>query len=308
MKERRFIFIFSLLFLFFPQCHCFSRITERLNQVVGENKDKVGIVFIDLKGTFEVEVNGRKEFPAASVIKVPVMAAAFRFQEKGIINLLSKVRYKESDRLEGSGVLRWMKAGGYYTLWNLTRLMIVLSDNTATKMVIDSLGMNKINDYLLSIGLSSTKITDSTMLMEPPDPNVNLTSPYDMAELMVKIYKSCGFNKDSSKQMISFLKNQRYRWGIWRGIGQGASVADKTGNLEGVLNDVGIIYTKRGDYVLSVFTYGFKKQKEARLMINEISRVVYEEYTGAKVVFPAKKVKKKITYKSKRIRHKKRFR
>jgi beta-lactamase class A len=268
-------------------------LAQKLTRLASTSEGRVGLVFIDLKSSREVSVNGNQLFPAASVAKVPVMAAAFHLSDSGKLDLQQRVRFRESDKLEGAGVLRWMKAGQEYTLWNLLRLMITLSDNTATKMAIDAIGLPTINAYLRQSGLKQTIINDPTMLVEPPAPTNNLTSPDDMARLLVMIYNCRGFTKKSSKQMIAWMNYQRYRWGIWRGVPPGTVVANKTGNLEGILNDAGIIYTKKGNYVLSIFTWGFKKTRPARLLINEISRTVYEEYTGEKVIKPKKKVIKR---------------
>lgn len=257
-------------------------LAQKLTRLASTSEGRVGIAFIDLKSSREVNVKGNQLFPAASVAKVPVMAAAFHLSDSGQLDLQQRVRFKESDKLEGAGVLRWMKAGQEYTLWNLIRLMITLSDNTATKIVIDAIGLPAINTYMRQSGLKQTIINDPTMLVEPPASNNNLTSPDDMARLLVRIYNCRGFAKKSSKQMIAWMNYQRYRWGIWRGVPPGTYVANKTGNLEGILNDAGIVYTKKGNYVLSIFTWGFKRTRTARLLINEISRVVYENYTGEK--------------------------
>ncbi|HVN67138.1 MAG TPA: serine hydrolase, partial [Candidatus Sulfotelmatobacter sp.] len=242
-----------------------------LERLAATSEGKVGIVFLDLKSSREVSVNGNIAFPAASVAKVPVMAAAFHLADAGRLDLQKRIIFRESDKLEGAGVLRWMKGGQEYTLWNLMRLMITLSDNTATRLVVNSVGLPTIEAYIKESGLINTRVIDPTMLVEPPATNNNLVSPHDMARQLALIYNGRGFTKKSVKQMIAWLNYQRYRWGIWRGVPPGTYVADKTGELEGILNDAGIVYTKKGGYILSVFTWGFPKVRNARLLINEIS-------------------------------------
>jgi len=166
---------------------------------------------------------------------------------------------------------------------NLIRMMISLSDNTATKMTVDEIGLENINTYIKYLGLNNTIIADSTMLKERPEPNINLTTPLDLAYLTLQINSPQGFKDKSRQEMLKFMKNQRYRWGIWRGVPPGTVVADKTGNLDKVLNDVGIVYTKYGNYILSIFTCDFAKQRDARKLINEVSKICYEGYTGEKV-------------------------
>jgi len=266
---------------------------EKLSSLVAPSGEKVGICFIDLKTGWELQINGRKKYPAASVIKLAVMAAAYHLSETGQLDLGKKLRLEEKDKLGGSGVLQWMKAGREYTIWNLIRMMIVLSDNTATRMLVDEIGRENINLYLQSIGLNQSNILDDTMLNEPPLP-MNLTTPEEMALLLIKIHQSRIFNLSSSREMLSFMKNQRYRWGIWRGVPRGIVVADKTGEVGGVLNDAGIVFSTSGPYVLSVFTNGFKRLREARLVINQVSSLVYEAYTGIKVKLASPVIRKRI--------------
>lgn len=258
----------------------------KLRQLTKAYKTKVGITFIDLKTGWQFNLNGSKEFPAASVVKVAVMTCAYHLAESGKLDLEEKIKFKESDKVGGAGVLRWMKAGNFHTIRNLIRLMIVLSDNTATKILVDHLGPPTINEYLRSMGLFSTRIADSTMLKEPPEANINISTPSDTAQLFLKIAKAEGFSIPSQKETLTLMRNQRYRWGIPRGLPARIIVANKTGHLEGILNDAGIIYTNQGTYVLAIFTQDFKRLREARLLINEISRITYEEYTGEKVTKP----------------------
>lgn len=282
---------------------------HKLSQLLAPYGGRVGICFIDLKSGWELQINGRKKYPAASVIKLAVMAAAYHLSETGELDLGKKIRLEVKDKLGGSGVLQWMKPGREYTLWNLIRLMIVLSDNTATKMLVNEIGRGNINLYLRSIGLSQSYIVDDTMLNEPPLP-MNHTTPEEMALLLIKIQQARIFNSRSSAEMLSFMKNQRYRWGIWRGVPRGVIVADKTGEVGGVLNDAGIVYSPAGPYALSIFTDGFNKLREARLLINQVATTAYEAYTGTKESLAKPILKKKIIrrYRKPIRRHKRVYR
>lgn len=261
-----------------------QRLNANLQTLIATQEARVAVTVIDLQSERQISFNGSTPLPAASVVKLPVMAAAFSLAEEGKLDLQQRLTFQESDKLEGAGVLRWMKAGQSYTLWNLIRLMITLSDNTATRLVVNALGIPEIAAYLKKNGLSQTRISDPTMLVEPPSDHNNLTSTDDMAKLLVQIYNRRGFSAESAKQMIFWLNYQRYRWGIWRGVPAGTYVANKTGNLTGILNDVGLVYSPKGVYALAVMTEGFPNNTKARLFINEVSRIVYEGYTGKKVL------------------------
>lgn len=260
-----------------------QNLQNNLQKLIAPYNNNVGLAFIDLKTGWQCAVNGTEEFPTASVGKVPVMACAYHLASLGDLDLDQKIKFRESDKLSGSGILQWLRGGQTYTLRNLCRMMIVLSDNTATKLVVDHLTMPTINHYLRDQGLEKTIIADPTMLVEPPAIDNNRTTPLEMANLLVKINDSQGFTAAGKKEMLSFMRNQRYRWGIWRGVAPGTVVADKTGNLEGILNDAGIVYTDSGNYILSIFTQGFVKQSEARQIINQASKIIYENYSGQKI-------------------------
>jgi beta-lactamase class A len=281
--------LFSITLIFFALSNSVNaelskpslqKLDQRLHTMTAPFGEKVGLCFIDLANNHKIVINADQKFPAASVAKMPVMTAAYQLAQKRKIDLNKQIVFKEEDKIGGSGVLRWMKAGNIYSIRNLIRLMISISDNTATKLVVEQLGYSKINDSIKNLGLKGTKIVDKTMLNEPTDKNTNLTTPYDMAELCLLIKNSDLFSNESKKEMLAYMKNQYYRWGICRGVPRGIVIANKTGNHEGVLNDVGIIYSPAGNYVLSIFTFGIAKKRTARELINKISEIVYQTYTA----------------------------
>jgi beta-lactamase class A len=254
---------------------------QELQKLIAPYGYKVGACFIDLESGGEIQINASKKFPAASVAKLPVLATVYHMAGSGKLNLDERIKFKERDKLPGSGVLQWMKPGNEYSVRNLARLMIVLSDNTATKMLVDQVSLDEINRYLQKLGLNDTRVVDSTLLREPPQEYVNLTTPEDMARLCALLQDPEYFDPKFSQEMLGYMHRQKYRWGIWKGVPKGVKIANKTGNLEGVLNDVGIVYSPAGKYILSVFTHGFSEKKNARELINKISETVYAAYTGA---------------------------
>lgn len=281
--------LFTLSLMFFALTNSVSaglsegklqKLDQSLHALTAPHSNKVGLCFIDLETNRKILINADRQYPAASVAKMPVMTAAYQLAEQKKIDLNKQIVFKEEHKIGGSGVLRWMKAGNIYTIRNLIRLMISISDNTATKLVVEELGYSQINGHIKSLGLKGTRIVDKTMLNEPTDKNINITTPYDMANLCLLIKNSDLFSDASKKEMLAYMKNQYYRWGICRGVPKGVVIANKTGNHEGVLNDVGIIYSPTGNYVLSIFTFGIEKKRTARELINKISEIVYQTYCG----------------------------
>ncbi|MBU0573809.1 MAG: serine hydrolase [Candidatus Margulisiibacteriota bacterium] len=252
---------------------------SKLSDYLAPYGGKVGVAFIDCQTMEQFSVNGDLPYPAASVIKMPIMTTLFFMSDRSLVDINERVVLKNSDKLEGSGVLRWLKAGNSYTLWGLARMMISISDNTATRLLVRKIGQDNINDFCKLMGLNNTRLNDETALVEPPA-NCNRTSPNDMASLIYKIKYGNAFSPKAVEDMLAFMKNQRYRWGIVKPLPPGTIVANKTGNLTGVLNDVGMVYTDRGNYILAIMTWKFQQKSEARKVINRISEMAYNFYVN----------------------------
>ena len=238
---------------------------------------KIGIAFQDMRTGSRLSVNGNSIFPAASIIKLPVMASVYSLADRGSLHLDQKIRFGDRDKLPGAGILQWLRPTSY-RLWNLCRMMISLSDNTATRLCVNTVGKGNVNRYCKVIGLYRTRLLDETALAEAPKVRINTTTPLDILKLLVRIEKGTGFSMNSRRQMLSFMLGQKYRFGIPRGLPSNVRVANKTGNLERVLHDAAIVYTPRGTYALCVFTKGFLRDRQARLVINAVSLAVYRCY------------------------------
>jgi len=237
----------------------------------------IGISFRDLRTGYLISVNGNRTFPAASIIKLPVMTYLFYLSDHNLIDLSEHIGFSYADKLPGAGILQWLQPSRY-TLWNYCRMMISLSDNTATRLLVNRVGRKNVNRYCRKIGLYKTFLLNSNPLTEPPNRSANLTTPNDIAKLLARIEKGTGFKPSSRKDMLSFMMGQKYRFGIPFALPKGFRCANKTGNISNVLHDCAIVYAPRGKYVLCVFTKGFKRDKAARMVINKVSAAVAAYY------------------------------
>lgn len=238
---------------------------------------KIGITVVDVKTGARVSVNGASVFPAASIIKIPIMAYLFHASDSKALTMGKRVRVDERYKQPGAGVIQHLKPN-YYSLWNLCRYMISISDNTATYVLARMAGKNNVNSYVSSLGLKNTRLLDETALVERPKPNYNRTTPNDIAYLLTRIQRGTGFSRASRADMIKFMRNQKYVFGIPRALPKNFSCANKTGKLTNVLHDAAIVYSPRGSYVLCVFTQGFKNDTDARIVINRVSKMVAQYY------------------------------
>ncbi len=288
MKKKLFFLILALVFfvqpLYAQTSARFPRLQSRLSSVANANYGrkvypghKIGITVVDVKTGARVSVNGSSVFPAASIIKIPIMAYLFNASDSGTLTLGKRVKVDDSHKQPGAGVIQYLKPN-YYTLWSLCRYMISISDNTATYVLALMSGKENVNSYMRRIGLSNTRLLDETALVERPRPNYNRTTPNDIAYLLLRIQRGAGFSKASRADMIKFMRNQKYVFGIPRTLPKNFSCANKTGKLTNVLHDAAIVYSPRGSYVLCVFTQGFKNDTDARIVMNRVSRIVAEYY------------------------------
>lgn len=282
-----FLAILALVFAVAPSFSAsrFGGLQGRLNSIAHANYGrkvypgyKIGVSFIDVRTGHRVSVNGASMFPAASIIKLPIMAYLFHASDAKAVSLNKRVKVGEAYKQPGAGVIQYMKPN-YYSLWHLCRYMISISDNTATYVLARMSGTKNVNSYIKSIGLSKTLLLDETALVERPKKNYNRTTPNDIAYLLLRIQRGAGFSKTARRDMIGFMKNQKYVFGIPKPLPRGFSCANKTGNLTNVLHDSAIVTSPRGSsYILCVFTQGFKKDRDARIVINRVSETVSRYY------------------------------
>ncbi len=246
-----------------------ASVYETLNQIISDFHGKVALAAENLATGEIVEVLGAQQVQTASVIKLPIMVEAFYQIQAGRIHLQDRLIEKKENRVKGSGILQDLSEGLNPTLEDAITLMIVLSDNTATNMVIDTVGIDPVNGEMQKLGLQDTRLFKKVFIpsAHPSEGEkkfgLGVTTPRDMLKLLVLLAQGRLVDQASSEKMISILKKQRDQDGIPRYItydsqklsSTGVQVANKTGALDDVRNDVGLVYTKSGVYAMAIFTW-----------------------------------------------------
>lgn len=181
---------------------------------------------------------------AASVIKLPIMAEFFFQAAEGQIDMNTEYAIQADDKLPSCGALNYMHDGLKVTLKDLCTLMIILSDNTATNLLIRRLSMAEINQRIQSLGLKSTELTRLLFDAKAQDKGLeNRVSAEDMGLLLSLLYDGKLVNTQASNQMLNILKNQRLN-GKMPFFLHGVPMAHKTGEDDGISHDVGIVYAE----------------------------------------------------------------
>ncbi|HEY4442516.1 MAG TPA: serine hydrolase [Candidatus Elarobacter sp.] len=236
----------------------------------------IGIAVTDVTTGLTTGVNPGVEMPAASTIKIPVMVEVFRQLAAGRFDLNRRVTLLASDKDWGSGELCDARAGNTYTVSRLLSLMIDISDNTATNMLIRLVGRRSINASMTDLGLTHTRLTDFIRSSGTMIRWALRSSPGDMAHLLQQMAREQLIDEWSSREMIAILRGQQHNSLLPAPLPPGTEIAHKTGTLHDTLNDVGIVYEGEEPYVIAVMTTDLPTLESGRRFIRGVSRIAYD--------------------------------
>jgi beta-lactamase class A len=279
-------------------------------------EDVLGVAVKNLGTGEEAELNGGELFPTASVFKVPVIVELYRQVEAGRHSLDESLILKDSLKVPGSGILKELSEGLEVTVRDLSRLMMILSDNTATDMIVELVEKENVNATLRRLGLKNTVVvgdcrdllfdlvggndlSEEEKTIETyqrlakggttkgtwslgTDRN-NVTTPIEMNRLLELIVKGKAANMVSCDAILETMgKCQTGEYRIPKYIpSESVRMQRKTGSLPGIRNDVGVItmLTTGEKYCISCFAKGAVDVYAAEEAIARVSRAVYRHFT-----------------------------
>jgi beta-lactamase class A len=224
------------------------------------------------------------------------MLESFAQVKDGKLKLDDPLPLLKENQVGGSGILTFLHPGLNTTVEDNVVLMIDLSDNTATNQLIDKVGLDGVNRRLASMGLKNTyfykKVFKPATGPQPADQKkfgLGKTTAREMAQVAESIERCDLGAPELCKRMIEIMKHQFYRDSIPRFIEtadtseEEAGIANKTGALDDVRNDVGIVYTKAGPIVISAFTWDdadhrWTPENEAEMLIARMAQRIVESW------------------------------
>jgi beta-lactamase class A len=273
----------SVAVMLLPSTVRASMLEDQFGRLASESSGTVGIYARKLGPGAPLSYNADLVFPAASVIKLVIFVSLYQFAESDPGVFKQRITLLLSDFVGGSEILDGYNPGQSIDIRTLASAMIEQSDNTASNVLINFLGFDRIRTTIHGAGLAHTQLKRHFM-----DVNAifhhseNLTTPRDMGMLLTQIERGAHegvrtvASPESCRKMIDTLLRQEDRDKIARGLPKGTPLANKTGEIDGVRNDVGII-DPYGDkpYVLAVLTKDLNDFSLGNIAIRKIASAVH---------------------------------
>jgi beta-lactamase class A len=226
--------------------------------------------------------NADEIMPQASAIKITVLAELYHQSQQAAEGAAGKARLTDlytvnsADLVPDSDIM-----GGLtprvtrVTLRDLATMMVAVSDNSATNVLIDRVGMDNVNALLDSLGLKNTRLRRKMMdLKAAQQGRENISTPREMMALLEAIYHGKVLNPAMTTDFIKMLSTPKNSE-IARDLPDGVQVADKTGSLEGVRTDSGIVFARNRPFIICVMTTYDRREKQAEAIISRIAVVAY---------------------------------
>ena len=232
-----------------------AKLSADLNRTAASYDGVIGIFVKDLTSGETFAVNADTVFPQASSIKIPILIELMRQSQTGKLNLAERVEIHRTGLVGGSGVLQFFSEGASaVSLRDLAVLMVVLSDNSATNLLIDRVGMDNVNAMLAGLGLNQTALARKMIdiAAEQAD-HENHSTPRQMATLVESLSAGKLLDEEHTKMALEILeypKDSPLRAGVPPTI----TVAEKPGSLNGAQCDSGVVLLEGRPYIISVMT------------------------------------------------------
>ena len=251
--------------------------SDNILKRISNLKGQAGIVVEDLETGWTFIHNEDQPFPAASLVKIPILVTCFKAVEEGRLDLSEKHVLRREDRVGGSGILRRMRNGRSFTYSQLIDYMVTESDNIACNILIDRLGFDYINQVFEELGLEKTRLNRKMIDFAARDQGIeNYTTAAEMTGLLDRIYHHRCFNAEISERCLAVLKRQKINDRLPRYLPKEVTVAHKTGLEKEVCHDAGIVFTPSGDYIITVLVHTWGGPGSAKIFIGRLSSYFYE--------------------------------
>jgi len=237
-------------------------VLEEIKSLTKEPLGTYGVYVYRFEDGKEYGLRQNEIFPAASLMKMPVILTLYQEAEAGRIDLETEYKLLEKDKRGGAGILQSRPAGEVYTYRKLAELMGQYSDNTANNVLVKILGAQKIQQTIDNLGMKKTNFVEYE------------TTPYDIGLFFRKLYEGEIVTNQHKEEILKFLTKTGWEDRIPAGVPEGVRVAHKIGTEIGVFSDAGIVFAPK-PFVLVIMTKE-AKEIEAKEALPKIAKAVWE--------------------------------
>ena len=268
----------------------------RAGQAVANFPGHVSVYALNLDTGVSYGLKPDEPVRTASTIKLPIMIECFYQAEKGALQWTEPLSITGIEKVSGSGVISELSDNVQLPIRDLMHLMIVVSDNTATNLILNRITGDAVNARMASLGLTQTRnmrkilrgdaampagITHEGAKPENQHWGIGRSSPREMVTLLQKLYRGELVSAAASKEMLEVLKRQQDHNGIARDL-KDVTVANKSGALDHLRSDVGIVYTKRGAVAMAITVdempqVDWSPDNAGELLISKLSEMLITE-------------------------------
>jgi len=289
-----------------------ARVTAEIERLADATGGIIGIAATELATGRHIGYREGEPFPTASVIKLPLLVTLYEDAIAGRIDLRERVTYRDETKVAGSGVLQYLDDGLSPTLRDLSILMMSVSDNTATDLLFERVGKDRVDATMDRLGFPSIRAPFDIreMLMELVDLDhskpggydelrrllrlssgsggrsmipelADRSTPADMCRLLERIESRAILDADACGAIVELMKRIQSGARIPGLLPKDTVVAHKTGSYRRLRNDVGIVYAPNGPYAVALFARELPRDNiEDDEALARISLAIYEEFAG----------------------------
>ncbi len=286
-------FVLALALCSAPVCAANAALDARVKAAIAEFPGTVYLYAKNLDTGVTLGVREDEKVRTASTIKLPIMAGIFASVAAGKGSFTDEIVLHDADKIGGSGVLHEFSDGDKFRVSDVLHMMIVVSDNTATNLLLDHFSIDFINGYIDKLGLKNTRALRKVLGDGPPSGfsaagripanerfGLGVSTAREMVLLLEKIERGEVVSPEASKEMISILKRQQDSDCIRRRI-RDVPIANKTGALDHLRSDVGIVYSKRGRIAMAITCDNLKEtnytpDNPGALKIADLAKILVE--------------------------------
>ena len=254
-----------------------ARLRARLERIEQSLDGVLGLSVKDLKTGAVFEIRPDEPFPQASVIKLAVLYELYRQADEGKVDL-AEVTRPPASRVLGGGVLQHLGPAVSLTWRDIAVLMMGWSDNAATNVIIDRVGLEAVNRRLDSLGLPRTRLRRRMMDLEAAKRGLeNVSTPGEMRRLIEAIYAGAGLSPERARDIrlvAATTKDTPFR----KPLPEALVVLDKEGSLEAVRAAAAVVDLPGRPYAVTIMTTYLRRDDDGEALVREVSAVLFETF------------------------------